>query len=314
MLSVIIPTLNAESCLAGLLDSLRRQTVPAEIVVIDSSSSDRTVELARSLADRTLVIPRSEFDHGGTRNRAALEAKGDILVFLTQDALPVNEYFLAELTSPLSGEVAASYGRQRAALGASVIEKFARGFNYPAYDIIKSKDDIARLGIKAFFFTNVCSAVRRDKFMEAGCFPAQIILNEDMVLAAKLILSGYKIAYCSKAEVYHSHKYTCWQQLQRNFDIGVSLSLNPWILQYARAEGEGLRYLKEQMKYLFGNGYYGQVLKCFCDTGFRFLGYKLGLNYTKLPLGLRKKLSMHSFFWRNRLGVCDEKIRAEKFE
>lgn len=298
-ISIIIPTYQAEKNIEKLLLTLQQQNIEEkEIIIIDSSSTDNTVKIAGKYTDKIIVIAKEEFNHGGTRNTAAKNADGDILVFLTQDALPENEFFLAELIKPvLENKAAASYGCQVPQKTASVIEKFARSFNYPDYDIIKSKKDIADSGIKTFFFTNVCSAVKRDKFEEIGQFPERIILNEDMLLAGKLILTGYNVAYVSQAKVYHSHNYSYWQQFQRNFDIGVSLKMNPWILQYAKTEKEGLRYLKEQMRYLYKNKYYWQILNCLLDTGFRFMGYKAGINYNKLPLWLIKKLSMHSFFW-----------------
>lgn len=299
LVSVIIPTFQAENYIAELLSCLRRQTVPElEIIVVDSSSSDRTAELAAKSADRVIVIPKQDFNHGGTRNRAAGEAQGEILVFLTQDALPVNEHFLAELLKPLAdNRAAASYGRQVAGNEASVVERYARGFNYPAYDMLKSQADLDRLGIKTFFFTNVCSAVKREAFMAVGGFNERVILNEDMILAAELILSGYKIAYCSQAMVCHSHSYSFWQQFQRNFDIGVSLRMNDWILAYARPENEGWRYFKNLLRYLVSEKEYKAIIRCFIDTVFRYIGYKAGLKFNLLPVWLRRIFSMHSFFW-----------------
>ena len=91
--SIIIPTYNAESYLPPLLDALKEQSVSDfELIVIDSSSADKTVEIARGHTDNVIVIPQSEFDHGGTRAKAALAANGDILLFMTQDALPYDDH------------------------------------------------------------------------------------------------------------------------------------------------------------------------------------------------------------------------------
>ena len=87
--SVIVPTYNAEFYLGKLLDKLIKQTLPNyELIIIDSSSQDKTVRLARKYTDKVIIIPVSEFDHGGTRAKVAEIASGDILIYFTQDALP----------------------------------------------------------------------------------------------------------------------------------------------------------------------------------------------------------------------------------
>ena len=145
-------------------------------------------QIARAFGAKVIVIPKKEFNHGGTRNRASREAKGNILVFLTQDAIPVDGRCIENLVNPLNDStVAASYGRQIPKYDAIPVEKFARLFNYPDRKFVKSSSDIERLGIKTFFFPNVCSAVKRNIFKEVNEFPDNIIMNEDVVLAARLL-------------------------------------------------------------------------------------------------------------------------------
>ena len=94
--SVIIPTLNAEAWLDRLLDRLIRQTVAAEILVIDSESDDATCRIAASHAPRVrlLHVPRERFNHGGTRDFALRQSTGEYVLFLTQDALPADRYII----------------------------------------------------------------------------------------------------------------------------------------------------------------------------------------------------------------------------
>jgi rhamnosyltransferase len=101
ILSIIIPTYNAEGQIYRLCRNLLSQTVSSEIIVVDSSSSDRTAEIAESAGAKVLVIPREEFDHGGTRSFAARSARGDILIFLTQDIFPAQESSMELLIRPL---------------------------------------------------------------------------------------------------------------------------------------------------------------------------------------------------------------------
>lgn len=299
MISVIIPTLNAGKHIQKLLTLLKGQSIPSEIIVIDSSSSDNTVKIAESYGVKTITIKREDFDHGGTRNMAVSHARGDIVVFLTQDAFPENKHCIENLTDPLTNlEIAGAYGRQIPKIDSIPSERFTRLFNYPSTPIVKGKDDISKLGIKTFFFSNVCSAIRKREFEELGGFPEKAIMNEDMVFAAKLILKGYKIAYVPEAKVIHSHNYTWKQQFKRYFDIGVSLKDNSWMLEYVGAEKEGVKFLKEEIRYLFKNREYRWIPYVIGEAISKYSGYKLGLSYNMIPNPLRKRLSMHSNCWK----------------
>lgn len=278
-ISLIIPTLNAGGRIEALLSMLAKQDLrPLEIIVIDSSSDDGTVGIAERFGAKTMVIPRKMFDHGRTRNAAAKEAGGDVLVFMTQDALPLDEMLLGNLTAPLEGQdIAASYGRHVPGTGASPLEVFARRFNYPESPCTKSLDDLQEYGIKTFFFSNVCSAVKKEAFLKAGMFPEGVRANEDMLLAAKLILNGRKIAYVPDAVVVHSHTYSLFRLFKRYYNIGSSLRQNRWILKYARSEGEGLRFVKEQFHFLLAQRRYPWIPYILLESLAKYAGYRIGL-------------------------------------
>jgi rhamnosyltransferase len=298
MISAIIPTLNAGENIDELLTSLENQSIHCEIIVIDSSSSDRTLEIAASHNVKTITINRQDFDHGGTRNLAASHAKGDILAFFTQDALPENRYCLENLIGYLqNSEIAATYGRQIPNTDAKLTEKFARLFNYPDTPLIKSKDDIQSLGIKTFFFSNVCSAIRKKVFEESGGFTEKLIMNEDMLFACRIILKGYKIAYVPEARIFHSHNYTLSQQFKRYFDIGVFLKNSLQPLVHTKTEKTGVRFLREELAYCMQNSAYLSLPYVLGDAIVKYCGYKLGLNFNSIPNTLRKKMSMHRNFW-----------------
>ena len=164
MLSVIIPTCNAAQWLDEQLSLLIRQSlVPDEILVVDSASTDHTRAIARTYPQVELIeIAREKFDHGGTRSMAARRSRGDILVFLTQDAIPANEHCLALLTAPLNRlneSVAVCYGRQLPHKDASPFATHLRLFNYPdSYEAPRCYTDRARLGLHTIFCTNSCAA------------------------------------------------------------------------------------------------------------------------------------------------------------
>ncbi len=284
MISVIIPTLNGAKPLDRLLRSLADQSVPSEVVVIDSSSDDDTAAVAGSRGARVISVSRRDFNHGRTRNQAAKEAKGDILVFMTQDALPVNRTALECLSAPLTDPaVAASYGRQIPRDDARPAEKFARAFNYPEKGALKGIDDFGMLGIKTFFFSNVFSAVRRDEFEELGGFPEDLLMFEDMLYAARLIMKGYKVAYVSAAGVFHSHDLGLIQVFHRYFEAGCSFRRNAWFLDLTRGDREGLLFLREELKHLFNSGKYGSLFSALAEAAGKYTGYNLGLYHHRLP-------------------------------
>lgn len=278
-ISVIIPTLNAEIYMEDLLSMLVSQdTKPLEIIIIDSSSEDNTVDIAKRFCAKTIVTPRQTFDHGKTRNMAAMEAEGDILMFMTQDALPKDKSLIGNLTAPLQiHEIAAAYGRQIPRPDASPLEAFTRQFNYPDVRIVKGIDDLTQYGIKTFFFSNVCSAIKKDLFLKVGMFPEGIRLNEDMMIAARLIIDGYKTAYVPDAMVFHSHNYSLLRQFIRYYNIGSSIKDNRWILRYARPEGEGIRFIKEQLGFVLKQHRYPWIPYIFLEYMAKYAGYRIGL-------------------------------------
>ena len=166
IISVIIPTLNAADYIEGLLDGLLAQTyIPDEILLVDSSSEDDTLKIASQYPVKTITISKKDFDHGGTRNLGVRHTNGDVIVFLTQDAIPTNKYFIERLIAPLESPlIAASHGRHIPKKEANPIERFSRAFNYPEIPLLKNKVSLDKIGIKAFFFSDVCSAIRRKEF------------------------------------------------------------------------------------------------------------------------------------------------------
>lgn len=300
-LSVIIPTRNAEKYIKNLIDKLLSQKLkPDEIIIIDTASKDNTRKICELYeAVKFIQIQDGEFDHGGTRNKAARLANGDVLVFMTQDAIPQNDDFLEELVKHLEEGISASYGRQIPRESAGELEVFARKFNYPDRDIIKSSNDINELGVKAFFLSNVSSAFRKDDFWNIGGFPESTIMNEDMIIASKLLFKGKKVFYASKAIVIHSHSYTYLQQFKRNFDVGVVFVDSSHYFNGIKSESEGIKYVKKAIKYLVSIGKWYLIPHLIVDCGFRFLGYKAGKNYKKIPIKVVKKMSMHSFYFND---------------
>ncbi|MCR5576080.1 MAG: glycosyltransferase [Oscillospiraceae bacterium] len=277
--SVIIPTLNAERWIARQLDMLLRQTVQAEILVIDSGSTDATCAVVRARAERVrlLEIPRESFDHGGTRDHALRQSTGDYVCFLTQDALPTDERCLEKLLAAFSApDVAAVFGRQIAFPDAPEYERLIRAFNYPDEPRVWREEDIPRYGVKAYFFSNACSAYRREAYLAVGGFDAPILSNEDMMMAAKLLHAGRALAYASEAAVYHSHRCTLRQEYLRNVRIGRVMEQYRDRLTGAKADAEGWRMLRFVGGKLAREGHCGSLPGFFARACVRFAGNRIG--------------------------------------
>jgi rhamnosyltransferase len=298
--TVIIPTLNAGQDLPRLLQTLRGQTIPCEVLVIDSSSSDDTVGIARSFGAKTVTIRREDFDHGGTRSLAASHAKGDILIFLTQDAVPVEEHALENLIKPFNDtQVGASYGRQLPGPGASPFAEHMRLFKYPARACVKSVKDADTYGIETPFLSDSFSAYRKKALLEVGLFKQSIIFAEDVHAGAKLILAGHSIAYVPDAAVYHSHNHTMLEECKRYFDTGVFYRSEAWIGEaFGRNNREAWRYTKSEFSYLRKHGNPLLLLEFFPRTALRVVGFGLGRWHRMLPRAVCRRLSAHPRWWK----------------
>lgn len=297
---LIVPTLNAGYLWRDWLDAFERQTLkPDCLLVIDSSSSDDTAELARAHGFDVQVIAKSEFNHGGTRQFGVNKlAAMDIVVFLTQDALLANDRAIERLVDAFAdGRVGAAYGRQLPHCNAGPIAAHARFFNYPAVNQLRGFEDRARYGIKTAFISNSFAAYRRKALMQAGGFPSDTIMNEDTYVAGRMLVAGWKIAYCADAQVLHSHNYGFLDEFKRYFDIGVFHSYAAWLQQtFGGAVGEGRRFVLSELFYLVKHAPW-LIPSALLRTGLKWLGFKLGVLHQELPRVMRRRFSLHTAFW-----------------
>jgi rhamnosyltransferase len=299
MTSVIIPTYNAGQQIQGLCEALLSQTVSFEIVVVDSSSSDRTVQVAESFGARVLIVRVEDFDHGGTRTLAGKAAKGDILIYMTQDALPFDSHSIENIVRHFDDQmIAASFGRQLPYPDAAAFGAHLRLFNYPETPYIRTLSDKEKYGIKTPFLSNSYAAYRRSALDQIFWFKEKLILGEDTYAGAKLLLAGYKIAYAPDAMVYHSHNYSISQELRRYFDIGVFHESEQWIIkEFGKAEGEGAKYILSAFAFLRKNRKYYLMPEFVLRNVLKYVGYTLGKHYDRLPDSMIRLLSSHNYFW-----------------
>jgi len=189
--SIVLPTWNGERDLARLLPALARQDLRGgfEIRAVDSGSTDGTVGLLEKAGAHLLLIEQRDFRHGATRNLAARDARGEFLVFLSQDALPQDGEFLATLTSAFEDpKVAGSYASIRP---------------HPDDDPLTARTVLAA---PTDAFNNVASAIRTAVFREIP-FP-DVAFGEDVAWAREARRAGWRIHREPRAVVLHSHRYS----------------------------------------------------------------------------------------------------------
>ncbi len=298
---VIIPTYQPDEKVVVLVKKLLKQTCEInEIHLIDTETGVFPKELYELEKIRVTHIRQKDFDHGGTRHLGASKSDADFIVYMTQDAMPVNERMIEELIRPFDmPDAAVTYGRQLPAADCRLIERYTRAFNYPEQGIVKSAKDVERLGIKAYFCSDVCAAYRKSIYEELGGFERKTIFNEDMIMAAKAIQAGYKVVYAAEAKVIHSHNYSPMQQFHRNFDLAVSQCEHPEIFANIKSEKEGMRLVKDTAAYLLKKGKPWQIGSLILTSGCKYLGYKCGMNYKKMPRRMVMKCTMNPGYWKS---------------
>ncbi len=304
-ISLIIPTCNGAKTLAELLAVIDRQTiVPEEILVIDSSSDDDSTEIARRHGAEVTVIERRLFDHGGSRSIMAARARGDLLVFLTQDAVPATRDALARLVEPFADTtIAVTYGRQLPSADATWAAASLRLFNYPEQSAIRCFDDRARLGLKTIFVSNSFAAYRKLALADVGYFKNGLIFGEDTCTVGRLLERGHRIAYVSEAKVYHSHNYSLSEEFRRSFDTGVLHAMESWLIEeYGHAEGIGVRFMRRQLQELGRQGRIVLMAEVLGRNLLKYCGYRLGRSFRRIPARIIPQLSMHRSWWQGRQG------------
>lgn len=302
--SVIIPTRNGAETLPELLAMLSQQTIELDdIHVIDSSSEDQTVSIAEQYGAHVTIIPKEEFDHGGTRSMMAQRTSGDIVLYFTQDAIPATRDCVERLLAPFyeDPDIAVSYGRQLPNFDADYSARQLRLFNYPDISVVRSYENRSQYGLKTIFTSNSCAAYRRTFFEQIDYFKNNLIFGEDTEAVARLLQKGHKVAYVAEAKVYHSHNYTYQEEFRRSFDIGVLHTSEFWLLDtYGHAEGIGRQFVVRQMTDLLKK----RQIALFCDVvvrnGCKYLGYAFGRKYTTLPKTVIVKCSMYSSWWNDK--------------
>lgn len=290
---------------------VRRQRTPwpYEIIVIDSGSRDGTVEYAGGLPGVRLIgVDPKTFGHGRTRNQAVAASDAPFIAFITHDAEPLDEFWLAKLVMAVEQDnrVAGAFGRHVAYSDASPFTKrdlnrHFEGFlaHPPVVDCDLDREKYAAdEGWRQFlhFYSDNNSCMRRSVW-ETIPYP-DVEFAEDQLWAKSIIEAGYAKAYAHDAVVYHSHNYRIFECLQRSFDESrnfrkyFSYQLAPNLASAARsAIGLSIR----DIRYAIENGEINisntQLASQIIRNCMLALGHYIGTRYSSLPAFMQRKLS-----------------------
>ena len=235
---------------------------------------------AGNIHHEIIYVKRNDFGHGKTRQAAMKTSEYEYVLLMTQDAVPVNEFLTEKMSEALKNEDAACvYARQEAYPYASEVEKLYRKFNYPTASRSKTASDLEKIGIKAFFCSDVCCMYKHEIFDSLGGFDESLKFNEDSIFAYNALKGGYSVEYAADAVVFHSHDDTIIQQFKRSRALAVSQKEHPEIFENVSSENEGMRFFMISAKYLMKKKKYKDIFALFRTCAAKYAGYCAGKRF-----------------------------------
>lgn len=281
--ALAIPTYNSGQVFKEVSKLISMQKKDLEkILIVDSSSKDSTVEIAKNHGFETVVIPKDKFSHGGTRSKIAKEMYSsgyDYLIFMTHDVFlqpdAIKELITFMINNP---KVGVARGKQEVDLKrGNIFEYFARQYNYGEKEVVYYKNDILKYGIDTIYTSDAFSIYNLEALKSVAYFGDGNEVSEDMLAAHKLIQAGYGIGYAAKAKVYHTHNYSILDEYRRYVPIGNFYRTNDsWISLYGKTNSKGISLVIEEIQFLIKNNEYTSIPYSICRNIFKFIGFKIG--------------------------------------
>ena len=294
--SIVILTKNGRRYIKGVLDKVTSQILDYdfEIIVIDSGSLDGTLDILKNYPIRLYKILPEDFSHSKTRNFAASLASGEYVIYLSQDAEPVDSNWLKNLIAPLVDDAltGAVFGKQVPTLEANPVNCFRVRWIYGNDLLVKHDKARFEFSRKTFNFSDVNSAVRKDLLLRFP-FREDLLFCEDVYLAKQFLSNGYKVAYCPEAAVFHSHNHSIPEVFSRYFDVAVAYKKIGILDETKKIENEGVRYILNELRYLIFEGYWLWIPYALLNNLAKYLGFKIGCLERFIPFALKKRISKY---------------------
>jgi len=304
--SIFIPTKNPGKPFETILNQISKQNEKSfEIILVDSGSTDKTLEIIENFAKKHKEIPvklykiaPKEFGHGKTRNLSLKYSKAPCIVFLTQDAIPANDYWLSSLLSNFKDpSVAGVFSKQIPKKNARKTEKFF--YHYYFHNKKEIHPAINDTLLDIMFFSNASSCIKTD-ILKKYSFNESLIMTEDQQWAKTIIEKGYKKIYEPKSVVIHSHNYTLKQTFQRYFDSAYSLNQilnkNP-DKDFNKYIKNATGYVIKELKFILKTNPF-LLFRLIIENFIKILATNLGKNEKRIPFFLKKRFSMHKYYWK----------------
>ena len=294
--SIFIPTKNPGPDFSIVLERIFDQKEKnLEVIIVDSGSMDQTLEIAAKYPAELVNIKPEEFGHGRTRNLALKYSKADYIVFLTQDAIPANEFWLINLLRNFSDKkIAGVFSRQIPRKEAKEIQRFFYMYYFPDNKIIRPKREYN--SIQNRFFSNVSSCIKKD-VLQKCCFSDTILTTEDQEWAKRVTDLGYQTVYEPKSVVIHSHNHKLVYIFKEYFDSASALS--------EITKQEYLEFQNGSRKYFYNEFMHvlqrkpTELLYWLITNIVKIPGIFFGLKQKKLPLSWKRNLSLQKNYWKN---------------
>jgi rhamnosyltransferase len=270
-----------------------------EVVLVDSGSTDATVQIAQRFPIRIEQIPADAFHHARTRNLAASLGKGPIVVNLSGDAIPASDLWLNKMLANFDDPgVAAAYGRQLPKPGSTIERCDTFDAVYGSQRIVKDPAHRNGMGYRFYHFSDVNSAIRRSVW-EATPYPEDLKMFEDLAIAKRILDTGGKIVYEPEAPVFHSHHYGSAQLFKRYFDIGYTLKqLRIWDAPGTRSSmlRDFGKILQKQITRVNDGPARPGLPATMGQSLAKSAGLLLGLSHRFVPLTVKRNLSSYRAF------------------
>lgn len=301
MIKIVIPIYKGKKFLPLINHMISVQTLqPTDVLVIETCYQNwfECREFCHENGWEWIGIEEGQFDHGATRNLGYENlSDDDIVVYITQDIVPMNANWLSELISPIITEKAViSYSRQYTDESASYSDKLSKRLNFSDVSILRTWDDVNHLGLKTFYCSNASLAVNVGWIRKAGGFPEKNIVSEDWIICKRILEHGGILAYSANSKIYHFHNFSYIEKFRRYYDLGISIHKSD-LNSYSQNNNQYLGAILSEMIYLLRRLMLAELLDIFVDFSLRLIAGRVA-RYTEFyGKRINRLLSYQRQYW-----------------